>query len=54
MATDLVMLGQGGKSRGLIGDDSVEDMTGDPDAVQSPEAGESGAAAHRAGRPRMK
>jgi single-strand DNA-binding protein len=54
VATDLVMLGQGGKSRGLIGDESGEEMAGEPDAGQPFEAGDPGAGAHRTGRPRTK
>jgi single-strand DNA-binding protein len=54
VATDLVMLGQGGKSRGLIGDEPGEEMAGETDTCQALEASDNGAAAHRAGRPRVK
>jgi single-strand DNA-binding protein len=54
VANDLVMLGQGGKPRGLIGDEPAEEMAGEPDSGQPFEAGDQGAAAHRPGRPRTK
>ncbi len=54
VATDLVMLGQGGKSRGLIGDEPGEEMAGEPDTGQPFEAVDPGAPAHRQGRPRTK
>lgn len=54
VATDMVMLGQGGKSRGLIGDETGEEMAGEPYAGQTIEAADPGAAAHRPGRPKTK
>lgn len=54
VASDLVMLGQGGKSRGLIGDESGEEMAGEPIEGQTLDAADQGTAAHRPGRPKTK
>jgi len=54
VASDMVMLGSGTRSRGLIGDEPGEDMAGDPAAGLADEPVEAGASAHRGSRVRMK
>lgn len=54
VASDLVMLGQVGKARELIADEPGEEMAGEPTAGAPFGTGETGSAAHRAGRPRTK
>lgn len=54
VASDLVMLGQGGKSRGLIGEEPGEEMAGEPYEGQALDAIAPGAVASRPGRPRSK
>lgn len=51
--SDLVMLGRD-KIRGLIGDESGEEMAGEPYEGQTLDAAEQGIAAHRQGRPKTK
>lgn len=50
VATDLVMLGQIGRGREMIGDEAGDEMAGEPVSDRSFESGDPGAAAHRAGR----
>ncbi len=54
VASDMVMLGSGTRSRGLISDEPGEDMAGDPAAGPADEPAEAEASVHRGSRARMK
>ncbi len=54
VASDLVMLGQGGKSRGLIGEEPGEEMAGEPHEGQTLDVTSPDAVASRPGRPRTR
>ena len=54
VASDLVMLGQGGKSRGLIGEEPGEEMAGETYEGLTPDTAAPGAVASRPGRPRTR